>query len=73
MKDIGEAYYVIDNKIYRDIFKGVLSLSQETYINKFLERFWMKYYSPSIALIVKGREWSWKGINKGHSICFCCR
>jgi hypothetical protein len=39
MKDMGEAYYIIDNKIYRDIFKGILSLSQETYINKFSERF----------------------------------
>jgi hypothetical protein len=27
MKDIGETFYVIDIKIYRDKFKGVLSIS----------------------------------------------
>ncbi|RVW67823.1 Retrovirus-related Pol polyprotein from transposon TNT 1-94 [Vitis vinifera] len=54
MKDMGEAFYVIDIKIHRDKFKGILGLSQETYINKVLERFRMKNCSPSVSPIVKG-------------------
>lgn len=42
MKDMGEASYVIGIKIHRDRFRGILGLSQETYINKILERFRMK-------------------------------
>ena len=54
MKDMGEASYVIGIKIHRDRFWGILGLSQETYINKILERFWMKDCPPSVAPIVKG-------------------
>ncbi|RVW82847.1 Retrovirus-related Pol polyprotein from transposon TNT 1-94 [Vitis vinifera] len=51
---MGDATYVIGIKIQRDRFRGLLGLSQETYINKVLERFQMKDCSPSIAPIVKG-------------------
>ncbi|RVX18276.1 Retrovirus-related Pol polyprotein from transposon TNT 1-94 [Vitis vinifera] len=54
MKDMGDATYVIDNEIHRNRFRGLLGLSQETYINKVLERFRMKDCSPSITPIVKG-------------------
>ena len=54
MKDMSDASYLIGIKIHRDRFRGVLGLSQETYINKVLERFQMKDCSPSIAPIVKG-------------------
>ncbi|KAL5824162.1 hypothetical protein ACOSQ3_020225 [Xanthoceras sorbifolium] len=54
MKDMGEASYVIGIKIHRDRFQGILGMSQETYINKVLERFRMKDCSPSVAPIVKG-------------------
>ena len=54
MKDMGEASYVIGIKIHRDKHRGILGLSQETYINKALERFRMKDCSPSIAPIMKG-------------------
>ncbi|KAL0399561.1 UNVERIFIED_CONTAM: Retrovirus-related Pol polyprotein from transposon TNT 1-94 [Sesamum radiatum] len=54
MKDMGEASYVIGIKIYRDRSRCILGLSQETYINKVLERFRMKDCSPSVAPIVKG-------------------
>ena len=54
MKDMGKASYVIGIKIHRDRARGILGLSQETYINKVLERFRMKDCSPSIAPIVKG-------------------
>ncbi|KAL6334087.1 hypothetical protein AAG906_004518 [Vitis piasezkii] len=36
-----------------DRFRGILGLSQETYINKVLERFQMKDCSPSVSPIVK--------------------
>ena len=54
MKDMGEASYVIGIKIHRDRPRGILGLSQETYIDKLLERFRMKDCSPSVAPIVKG-------------------
>ena len=46
--------YVIDIKIHRDRSRVILGLSQETYINKILERFRMKDCSPSVAPTVKG-------------------
>ena len=58
MKDMGEASYVIGIKIHRDRSRGILGLSQETYINKVLERFRMKDCSPSIAPIMKGDKLS---------------
>jgi hypothetical protein len=39
MKDLGEAFYVIDIKINKDRFKGILGLSRKTYINKVVKRF----------------------------------
>ena len=54
MKDMGEASYVIGINIHRERSRGILGLSQETYINKVLERFQMKNCSPSLAPIVKG-------------------
>ena len=86
MKDIGDASYVIGIKIHRDKFRGVLGLSQETYINKVLKRFQMKNCSPSIAPIVKGdrlnlnqcpkndfeRERIKNIPYKKYSICICC-
>ena len=42
MKDMGEASYVIGIQIYRERSRGILGLSQDTYIKKVLERFWMK-------------------------------
>ncbi|XP_068638422.1 secreted RxLR effector protein 161-like [Aristolochia californica] len=51
---MGEASYVIGIKILRDRFQGILGLSQETYINKILERFRMNDCSPSLAPIAKG-------------------
>ena len=53
MKNMIDAFYVIGIRIHRDRFQGILGLSQETYINKVLERFQIKDYSPSIAPIVK--------------------
>ena len=41
MKDMGEAAYILGVKISRDRSKKLLSMSQEPYINKILERFQM--------------------------------
>ena len=54
MKNMGESSYVIGIKIHRDRSRGILGLSQETYINKVLERFNMKNCSSSVAPILKG-------------------
>ena len=51
---MGEASYVIGIKIHKERSRGILGLSQETYINKVLERLNMKNCSPSVALILKG-------------------
>ena len=53
IKDMGEASYVIGIKIHKNGFRDILGLSQETCINKVLERFWMKDCSPSVSPIVK--------------------
>ena len=58
MKDMGEASYVIGIKIHRERSRGILGLSQETYINKVLERFQMKNCSPSPSPIVKDDRFS---------------
>ena len=58
MKDMDEASYVIDIKIHRERSQGILGLSQETYINKVLERFQMKDCSPSPTPIMKGDRFS---------------
>ena len=53
MKDMGEVYYVISIKIHIDRSRGILGISQETYINKVFERFQMKDCSQSVASIIK--------------------
>ena len=58
MKDMSEASYVINIKIHRERSCGILGLSQETYINKVIERFRMKDCSPSPTPIIKGNRFS---------------
>ena len=58
MKDMGEASYVIGIKLHRERSQGILGLSQKTYMNKVLERFWMKDCAPSVARIVKGDKFN---------------
>jgi hypothetical protein len=54
MKDLGEARFVLRIKIHRDRLKGVLGLSQKTYIENVLKKFNMHKCSASPAPIVKG-------------------
>ena len=39
MKDLGEAHYVLGIEILRDRSRGILGLSQKTYIDRILKRF----------------------------------
>jgi hypothetical protein len=54
MKDLGEASYVLGIEIHRDREKGVLGLSQKSYIEKVLKKFNMHKCNPTPAPIVKG-------------------
>ena len=60
MKDMGEAAYIFGVKISKDCSKRLLSLSQETYINKVLERFCMHDCKPMDTLIAKSEGLSRK-------------
>ena len=42
MKDLGEASYILEIKIYRDRSKRIIGLSQSAYIDKVLNRFSMQ-------------------------------
>ena len=54
MKDMGEVRYVIGIEVTRNRSKKLLGLSQEAYINKILERFWMHYSKPMDTPVEKG-------------------
>jgi hypothetical protein len=56
MKDLIEASYVLGIEINRDRSKGVLELSQKSYIEKILKRFNMHKCNPMPAPIVKGTK-----------------
>jgi hypothetical protein len=53
MKDLGEASYLLGIEIHRDRRKGVLGLSQKSYIEKVLKKFNMHKCNPIPAPIVK--------------------
>jgi hypothetical protein len=54
MKDLAEASYALGIEIHRDRGKGVLGLSQKSYIEKVLKKFNMHKCNPTPAPIVKG-------------------
>jgi len=54
MKDLGEASYILGVKISRDRSRRLLSLSQETYLRKILERFNMDNSKPVDTPVDKG-------------------
>jgi hypothetical protein len=54
MKDMCEAAYVLDIKIYRDRSRRLLALSQSTYLNKVLKRFRMEDSKRGSLPIMKG-------------------
>ena len=54
MRDLGEALFVLGIEIHRDRRKGVLGLSQKTYLEKVLKKYSMHACKPSPAPIAKG-------------------
>ena len=58
MKDMDEATYVIGIEIFWDRSRGILGLSQKSYIERVLERFKMENCSASVAPIQKGDKFS---------------
>ena len=54
MKDLGEAAYILDIKIYRDRSKRLIGLGQSTYIDKVLNRFSMKNSKRGFLLMSHG-------------------
>jgi hypothetical protein len=53
-KDLGEVSYVLGIEIHQDRRKGVLGLSQKSYIEKVLKKFNIHKCNPTPAPIVKG-------------------
>jgi hypothetical protein len=54
MKDLGDVSYVMGIEIHRDQTKGVLGLSQKSYIDIILKRYNMHKCSVTLAPVVKG-------------------
>ncbi|KAL6333644.1 hypothetical protein AAG906_028829 [Vitis piasezkii] len=50
MKDLGNASFVLGIQIYRDHSRGILGLSQKSYINKVLSRFGMSNCAPDVPM-----------------------
>ncbi|XP_059638613.1 secreted RxLR effector protein 161-like [Cornus florida] len=55
---MGESSYVIGIEIFHDRSRGLLGLSQKTYIERILERFGMEHCSASVVPIQKGDKFS---------------
>ncbi|KAL9266920.1 Retrovirus-related Pol polyprotein from transposon TNT 1-94-like protein [Drosera capensis] len=58
MKDLGNASFVLGIQIYRDRLKGVLALSQKSYIDKILKRYGMQDCKPGDTPVAKGDKFS---------------
>ena len=58
MKDLGEATYILGIRIYRDRSRGLLGLSQFTYIKKILKEFIINISKKVIIPIVDGNHLS---------------
>ena len=54
MKDLGEAFYILEIRIYRDRSKRMLALSQSRYIDTIVKRFSMKNFKRCLILIRHG-------------------
>ncbi|XP_074371249.1 secreted RxLR effector protein 161-like [Apium graveolens] len=60
MKDLGYASFVLGIQIHRDRSRGILGLSQKSYIEKILERYGMKDCAPMDTPVSKGDKFSLK-------------
>ena len=60
MKDLGNTSFVLGIQIHRDRSRGILGLSQKSYIEKILERYGMKDCAPLDTPVSKGDKFSLK-------------
>jgi len=51
VKDLGHASFILGIEIHYDRSRGILGLSQKSYIKRILDRFNMKFYKPCTTLI----------------------
>ncbi|XP_059597761.1 secreted RxLR effector protein 161-like [Vitis vinifera] len=58
MKDLGDASFVLGIQIQRDRSRGILGLSQRTYIDKVLQRYGMQNSKPGDTPVAKGDKFS---------------
>ena len=58
MKDLGDASFVLGIQIHRDRSRGILRLSQKSYIERILERYGMKDCKPGDTPVAKGDKFS---------------
>ena len=58
MKDFGNASFVLGIQIHRDRSRGILGLSQKSYIDKVLSKFGMKDCKPGDTPVAKGDKFS---------------
>lgn len=65
MKDLGEASFVLGIEIHRDRPRGILGLSQKSYIDKVLKRFGMHDCKPGDTPIAKGDKFCLEQCPKG--------
>ena len=58
IKDLGDASFVLGIQIHRDRSRGILGLSQKSYIEKILKRFGMHDCKPCDTPVAKGDKFS---------------
>ncbi|RVW65936.1 Retrovirus-related Pol polyprotein from transposon TNT 1-94 [Vitis vinifera] len=58
MKDLSDASFVLGIQIHRDRSRGILGLSQRTYIDKVLQRYGMQNSKPGDTPVAKGDKFS---------------
>jgi len=66
MKDLGDASFVLGIQIHRDRSRGILGLSQRSYIEKVRKRFGMQECKSGDTPVVKGDKFSLKQCPKGN-------
>jgi len=65
-KDLGDASFVLGIQIHRDRSRGILGLSQRSYVKKVLKRFGMQDCKSHNTLVVKGDKFSLNQCPKGN-------
>ena len=66
MKDLGDASFILGIQIHRDRSRGILGLSQKSYIDKVLKRFGMQDCRPGDTPVAKGDKFSLNQCPKGN-------